>query len=126
MQGLIVMMGVRLDMTAIKPIPLVLLIHTVKYLEKTPDDGYGSSYKDEITIEKVRVSPQQHFKRTTTSIERLSEHVLLVDKFYSSVYPDFVRGSMIKWNEREFIIEEITPQYAFDGVTPHHYEIRLV
>lgn len=108
----------------VRPIPRSLLIHSIEYKEVTEGDGWDDSYKDPLTIYNVRVNPVKSLSRNSESISSNAKHIVLVDRLFSSAFPDFVEKSLITWNGNDYELVKVNPFYD-TRKAPHHYELEL-
>ena len=107
----------------VKPIPLTMLIHKITYSENIGSDGWDGKFAEGIEINNVRVIPRSSLKRTSTSISDEVQHVIFVDRTYSSKFPAFKKDSKIMW-DKEYELAEVNPIYDTSNI-PHHYELGL-
>lgn len=107
----------------IKPIPIKLLSHQIRYEEYASSDGWDSEFKDPIIISNVRIDPFRKLKRTTKSESINTSHILIIDRINSSSFHEFKERSKITWNNKIFEITKVNPIYGFNEI--HHYELEL-
>lgn len=110
-------------MGRLRPIPLVLLIHSVTYEEKT-NDSWGDGFANPVTLSNVLVQPASSIQRSSTATEILYNSVLFFDATNSTPLVPFKKGSKIHFDGKEMFVEKVNTLYAFES-QPHHYEIGL-
>lgn len=109
----------------IAPIPKIALIHSIEYKEKQSDDGWDPVEAEPTPINNVRVELKTSFIRTSTGKGEQYNALVFVDRVNSSQFPDFVAGSTIIFEGKEYELKDTNPIYDF-GPLPHHYELGLV
>lgn len=111
-------------MAKIKPIPKKLLTHTIQYEEWFNDDGYGSSYKNPITINFVRVDPSSAIARSNIRDDVEANSVIFIDRIYSQPFIELKEKSRVTFEGKPFEVTKTNPFYDFLEV-PHHYEVLI-
>src|SRR5690625_3685037 len=111
-------------MAKIKAIPKMLLIHKIEYEHHAGDDGWDDTWDEPYTINRVRVEPASRLQRGGNSEGEQVSHVVIVDRKYSSHFPDFKIKSRITFNGVRREVVDVKPFYGF-GPEIHHYEIEL-
>src|SRR5690625_2858383 len=83
----------------VRALPKRWLIHTIQYIEKAEDDGWGNHVNpDPITIKHVRVDNKTVFSRDSTDEKILANAVIFVDFKHSTNLPvKFKEDSTINW-----------------------------
>lgn len=106
----------------IKPIPKNLLIHTIVYHERLPDDRYGGGYKAPVTILNTLVVPSFKVKKSGANEEKEYKARLMMDVINTLPIMELVFGSKIVFDGKEYFVQKVTPVFGFKL---HHYEVDL-
>lgn len=106
-----------------RPIPLVLLPHTIEYHERETGGRYEGSYKPPITIRNVRVEKSNAVVKTGPDEEKALKGKLFMDVVNSSEAFEMVPQSKIVFQGKEMFVENVKPITAYEL---HHYEVQLV
>lgn len=112
----------------IDPIPKELLIHSVTYREFIQNETWGETYKPSITLTNVLVQPATALTKDTIRETIQAKAILFYDMEHSKpTMPvfSFIEKSKIVFQGQEMTVDKVNIFYAFDGETPHHYEIEL-
>lgn len=112
-------------MSIIKPIPKRLLIHSIIYREKLPDDGWGGGFAEPVTIENIRVEPARSINRSGNADDIVARNIVFIDRVYSKPFLELKEKSKVEFNGKEYEVNKVSPHYGFKD-TPHHYEVELV
>lgn len=112
-------------MDEIEPIPEELLIHSVVYEEFLGDTSFGKKWAPPVEITDVRVEPYTNLVATVDGEQIDVSSILFIDTENSSMTSEMKKGSRVKFGEDTMVVVECKPYYAFDPVTPHHYEAIL-
>lgn len=111
----------------VKPIPRSLLPDTVIYREKDDNDGfYGGDYKDDVTLNFVRVD-----ELSTRELSQLAEgerfsHLMFFDAVnsVSSAPIEFKVNSQVKFNDQTLTVQKAIPCRTHFGKL-HHWEVEM-
>ncbi|PHG24676.1 putative minor capsid protein [Bacillus pseudomycoides] len=109
-----------------KPIRLLLLIHTVEYLEyKGEDNTWGGSdnYAPAVTIERVRIEPKKAVVLNGTGDSIVMQTLLFHDAVHSTPVT-FKEKSKVIFNGKEMTVSKVSDFY--DRSNLHHVEVLLV
>ncbi|WP_353625729.1 putative minor capsid protein [Bacillus sp. JCM 19041] len=109
----------------IKPIPRRLLIHTIKYEEFLRDGSFGDEFAEPVSFSFVRMEPKSSFRRNANGEEINLQGVLFLDAQNTPDYQRLKEKSKVHFKGREMRVYACEEYYAFDGKTPHHYEVEL-
>lgn len=108
----------------IRPMPKAILIHSVEYKELKGDGRYGKEYEDPIILENVLIQPVSRISRSNTMDSIVYNSLMFYDCTNSTPKNiNFVKDSIIIFNDEEMVINKVNPIYAFDL---HHYELELI
>lgn len=108
-----------------KPIPKRMLVNSATYQEYDADNGEGSSYKANITLNFVKIDEQTQFSYTNNGKEVVGNAMLYYDLTNSIGLTSKPKNeSIIIFDNRKYTIKNTDILRANDN-TPHHYEILL-
>lgn len=113
-------------MVHILPIPKGVLIHRIEYEEFDEDAGFGEKYLPKETIVNVLVQPKTEMRRSSAGEEIQINAIVFLDAANTPGFRPLKEKSKVRFSGREWRVNSCDALYAFDPVTPHHYEVSLI
>lgn len=110
----------------VKPIPRNLLIHTITYEEFTGDAAFGEQFSPPVVIANVLIQPLHKTRRDSNGVEVEVNSLVFLDSVNTPLARPLISRSKVSFGADTLRVITCEPLYAFDPVTPHHYEVTLV
>ncbi|MGG4039899.1 putative minor capsid protein [Heyndrickxia ginsengihumi] len=107
----------------IKPIPKLLLPHSVEYYEYLGKGRTDDEFAEKVILEYVRVDLNEFVKKTNANQESLITGTLFIDAKNTSPRIIPKEKSKIVFDGKTMFLENIEPLVAFNKI--HHWEIDL-
>lgn len=108
-----------------QPIKKRMLVNEATYKEYVSDSGEGSTYKDEITLGRIKIDEQKRFSYTSNGKEVIGNAIMFYDLVNSTgLTSEPVNESIITFNGKTYTIKD-TDILRANNSTPHHYEVLL-
>lgn len=115
-------------------IPTRLLIHTCTLKRQTGLDRSRNPTYSETLLSNVRIGGEFRTTRGNigeTKADTLTMFIDAENTVYTTedgeeagkVIP--VENDSVEWNGKSYTVRSVTPCYAQDGITPHHWEVSL-
>jgi len=107
-----------------KPIPKKLLFHSIIYEEWYDNEGWGSGFREPITIKNVRVEEVKAIANTSIRYDTDVESIVFIDRANSLPFKELKEKSKVTFNGKTSIVYKNAAKYD-ELTTPHHYEVQL-